>query len=94
MQREGDDTDSFDVVCLGGCSQSLDANVAEQQLAEQRDSARLKNTVSVSLMIAGGAVTVAGLVWVIANRPKRAAAPAVDVMPTQGGATAHASWQF
>jgi tetratricopeptide (TPR) repeat protein len=84
----------FDVLCAsGGCSATLDANLVEEQLADDRDSARLKNKISVGLMIAGSTAAIVGGVWTILNRPKRVM-PKLEVAPSSTGATASASWQF
>lgn len=72
----------FAMMCPTGCQ----ADLSDQPLlADARDSAQLKGKIAVSMMIAGGAVTVGGVVWAIMNRPKRVLP--VEVSPTDGGMT-------
>ena len=80
----------FAVRCPTGC----DADLADQpDLARDRDSAELKGKIAVSMMIAGGGLTVGGVVWAIMNRPKRVL-PNMEVQPTSGGMTARVGWRF
>lgn len=76
--------------CPAGCEAGLGMHTA---LADAQDRALLEGKVGVSLMIAGGAVTVAGTVWGLLNRPIRRL-PKVEVAPTAGGAAASARWTF
>jgi hypothetical protein len=80
----------FGKECPGGCEADLDMY---PELAEERDSAHLKGTIGVSLMVAGGAIAVGGIVWVVLNRPQRTL-PRIEVAPTAGGMTAVADWRF
>jgi len=84
---------NFAMLCPTGCSTDLDATPTERQLSEQRDSARLKGAVGVSMMAVGGAVVVGGVVWAILNKPHRVL-PKMEVTPTTGGASATIGWQF
>ena len=83
----------FAMLCPTGCDKDLDTNPTERQLADQRDSAQLKGKIGISMMAAGGAITISGVVWAIMNRPKRVL-PKMEVSPNEGGATARASWRF
>ncbi len=75
----------FAMSCPTGCS----ADLSEQPLlADARDSAELKGKIAISMMVAGGAITVAGVVWAIVNRPRRVLPAQVEVQPTPGGAAA------
>lgn len=81
----------FAMMCPTGCQ----ANLSDQPLlADARDSAQLKGKIAVSMMIAGGAITVGGVVWAIMNRPRRVLPPQVEVLPTPGGMTASVSGRF
>lgn len=82
---EGD----FAMMCPTGCRADLND---QPLLADARDSAQLKGTIAVSMMIAGGAITVGGVVWAIMNRPKRVLP--VEVAPTSGGMTASIRGRF
>ncbi len=81
---------NFAGVCSMGCDKSLSTQPA---LRDQRDSAELKGTIGISMMVAGGAVTVGGVVMAILNRPQRIL-PKIEVAPTSGGAMASTRWQF
>jgi hypothetical protein len=83
----------FEKLCPDGCSDQLDANDTERDLANQQNSARLEGNIGVGMMLAGGAITVGGVVWVIINRPRRVL-PTLEVAPTNGGMTASTSWRF
>jgi hypothetical protein len=82
--------DNFARDCPMGCLQDLSDVPA---LRDQRDAAQLKGTIGVSMMFAGGAVTVGGVVMAILNRPKRVL-PKIELAPTAGGMAASTSWQF
>jgi hypothetical protein len=80
----------FAMRCPTGCL----ADLSDQPgLARDRDSAELKGKIAVSMMVAGGAFTVGGVVWAIINRPKRVL-PNMEVQPTNGGMAARVGWQF
>ena len=83
----------FAMLCPTGCDADLNSNPTERQLADQRDSAKLKGKIAISMMAAGGAITISGVVWAILNRPKRVL-PKMEVAPTDGGATARVRWRF
>jgi hypothetical protein len=85
-----DFTRQFVRECPTGCEADLGMHRA---LAEAQDSALLKGKIGVSMMVAGGAVTVSGLVWGLWNRPIRRV-PKVEVAPTAGGVAASTTWRF
>jgi len=76
--------------CPRGCPTSLDD---KPLLRDLEDSAERKGTIGISMMVAGGAITVGGMVMVILNRPERVL-PKIEVAPTAGGATASTRWSF
>jgi hypothetical protein len=81
----------FAMACPTGCDAALNMTAQEKLLAEERDSAKLKGKIAVSMMIAGGAITVTGVVMAIINSKAKRVLPAVEVTPNaNGGATA--SW--
>jgi hypothetical protein len=82
--------DNFRAVCPAGCPSDLAGN---QALRDQRDSAQLKGTIGISMMVAGGAITVGGVVMAILNRPQRLL-PKVEIAPTSGGMSASTRWHF
>jgi hypothetical protein len=83
----------FAVLCASGCSESLDANPVEEQLASESDSGQFRLAAGVSMIAVGGAVLTSGVVWAILNRPHRVT-PKVEIAPTTTGATASAAWRF
>jgi hypothetical protein len=84
---------SFASQCQTGCPASLDGSEGQRLLAEERDSAKLKGKIAVSMMIAGGAITVTGVVFIVLNKAKRVLP--VEVVPNgQGGASAIYSGSF
>ena len=76
--------------CPRGCLTTLED---KPLLRDIKDSAELKGNIGISMMIAGGAVTVGGMVMVILNRPKRVL-PKIEVVPAADGATASTKWTF
>jgi hypothetical protein len=77
----------FATECPTGCDAGLNAKPQEKLLAEKRDSAELKGKIGISMMIAGGAITVTGTVMAIINSKAKRVLP-VEVTPnSQGGAT-------
>jgi hypothetical protein len=76
-----------------GCDADLDTTDGERLLRAQRDGARLHSQIGVSMIAAGSAIAIGGVVWVLLNRPKRIL-PELDVPPTRDGVTARISWQF
>ena len=75
------------------CGSSCETDLSEHpSLREQRDSALFKNKVGIAMMVAGGAVTTGGVVWLVLNRPRRV--PEVAVTPTAGGAEVMFSGRF
>jgi hypothetical protein len=82
----------FANMCPTGCEANL-SDPSHTLLRDERDSAELKGKIAVSMMIAGGAVTVGGVVLAILNRPTRKM-PKVEAAPTNGGMTAQVGWSF
>ena len=77
----------FATECPTGCDAALNATPQEKLLAEKRDSAELKGKIGISMMVAGGAITVTGTVMAIINSKAKRVLP-VEVTPnSQGGAT-------
>lgn len=67
---------------------------ASTGLYEQRESAKTRGTIGISLMAAGGVGVAAGVIFaLVINRPYREL-PNVEVSPTVGGATANVSLRF
>jgi hypothetical protein len=77
-------------MCPMGCSSTLKDLPL---LADARDSAKLKGTIAVTMMIGGGAIAVGGVVWAILNRPRRIL-PNMEVAPTDGGMQASVRVRF
>ena len=73
-----------------GCAKDLSDHLA---LRDQRDGAKLKGTIGITMMVAGGAVMLGGIVMTAMNRPKRVL-PNMEVIPSEGGITASAGWSF
>lgn len=77
----------FATQCPTGCDAALNAKPQETLLAQKRDSAELKGKIGISMMIAGGAITVTGTVMAIINSKAKRVLP-VELTPNaQGGAT-------
>ncbi len=74
--------------CPSGCSLESQPGIADAQ-----DSALFKGKLGVTMMIAGGAGTVTGVLWTLFNTPTRRL-PKVEVAPTHSGAAASARWSF
>jgi hypothetical protein len=79
-------------VCSNGCEPGL-TDPAHSSLAAQRDSAKLKGTIGISMMGVGGAVAVTGIILAIMNRPERVL-PNLEVAPKGGGGIATVGWRF
>lgn len=75
---------------MTGCAKDLSDNPA---LRDQRDGAKLKGTIGITMMIAGGAVLLGGVVMTAMNRPKRVL-PNMEVIPSEGGVKASVGWSF
>jgi len=73
-----------------GCEKDLSDHPA---LRDQRDSAQLKGTIGLTMVVAGGAVMLGGIVMTVMNRPTRVL-PTVEVIPSEGGIKASAGWSF
>jgi hypothetical protein len=80
----------FANLCTSGCAADLSDHAL---LRRERDGALLKGKIAVSMMVAGGAVTVGGVVLAILNRPTRRL-PQLEAAPTRGGMTASVGWTF
>lgn len=80
----------FANLCAGGCEADLSNHPV---LRRERDSAVLQGKIAVSMITAGGAVAIGGVVLAILNRPIRTL-PQLEVAPTRGGAAASAGWRF
>lgn len=80
----------FATTCSAGCQSDLSDHPS---LAAERDRARLKGTIGISMMVAGGALSVGGIVMAILDRPRRIL-PNVEVAPTSGGVAARVGWRF
>jgi hypothetical protein len=76
--------------CAMGCQKDLSDNTL---LRDVRDSAELKGTIGITMMVTGGAVAVGGIVMTVLNRPQRIL-PKVEVAPTNGGMTMSTSFTF
>ncbi|MBA2541290.1 MAG: hypothetical protein H0V17_16740 [Deltaproteobacteria bacterium] len=82
---------NFDDDCAAGCEKDLSEHPA---LRDQRDSAELKGTIGIAMMVAGGATAVGGLVFaMVFNSPKRIL-PNLEVNVTPNGARAGYHWRF
>jgi hypothetical protein len=81
---------NFERDCKTGCEKDLSLH---QALRDQRDSAELKGTIGVTMMIAGGAAVAGGVVFAILNSPRRVL-PRIEANPTAGGMQARVGWQF
>src|SRR5262249_9427753 len=85
----------FAMACPTGCDAALNMGSQEKLLAEERDSAKLKGKIAVSMMVAGGAITVTGVVMAIINSKAKRIIPPVEVTPNaNGGATARYSFSW
>jgi len=76
--------------CPMGCLKDLSDRPL---LRDVRDSAELKGTIGITMMVTGSAVAVGGIVMTVLNRPQRIL-PKVEVTPTAGGLAASTSWKF
>ncbi len=76
--------------CPMGCMKDLSDRPL---LRDVRDSAELKGTIGITMMVTGSAVVIGGIVMTIMNRPQRIL-PKVEVAPTTGGMTMSTSWKF
>ena len=88
-EREMADFDrEFLAACETGCDLQADTLEA-RTLQAKHDAAERKGTIGVSLMVAGGAVTVGGIVLALLNRPRQ-----VEVTPLPGGISASVMTRF
>lgn len=79
----------FATQCPQGCKLS-----DYPPLAGERDSARLKDTIAITMLVGGGAVTITGVVLAIINSKAERTLPAIETTPTHGGAVTTLGWQF
>jgi hypothetical protein len=87
------DMDTFARHFVAACPTGCEANLAmHPELAEELADARLKGRIGATLMVAGGAITAAGIVWVFLNRPTRTLP--VEVNVSSGEATASMRWRW
>ena len=78
----------FATECPTGCDAALNATPQEKLLAEKRDSAELKGKIGISMIVAGGAITVTGTVMAIINSKAAKRVLPLEITPnSQGGAT-------
>lgn len=82
---------NFDRDCAAGCEKDLSEHPA---LRDQRDSAELKGTIGIAMMVAGGATAVGGLVFALVFNQPRRILPNVEVNVNAGGARATYQWRF
>jgi hypothetical protein len=78
---------------MPGCSENLTATTPERLLADELSSVQRQGQIGVGMMIAGGAVALAGTVWIVLNRPQPIV-PRIEAAPTSDGASVRASWRF
>lgn len=78
--------------CATGCEKALDLP-EHRPLALERDSAKLKGTIGITMMITGGVAFVGGGGGFLVDKPERVL-PNVEVAPTNGGASATVGWRF
>ena len=76
--------------CPMGCMKDLSDRPL---LRDVRDSAELKGTIGITMVITGSAVAVGGIVMTVLNRPQRIL-PKVEVAPTNGGMTMSTRFSF
>lgn len=63
-------------------------------LADERDGARLKDTIAVGMLLGGGAIAVTGAVLAVINSKAERTLPAIETTPTHGGAMTTLGWRF
>jgi hypothetical protein len=83
--------------CPNGCGPNVPGMpIVPARHAAVQTQARIENVAGVSMLVAGGAAVVAGLVAVYLNLPRTVAdhAPAITPMIGSNGAGAAASWSF
>lgn len=72
---------AFGVACPDGCDLA-----SHPDLESKRDHARFQGSLGVTLLAAGGAIAVGGLIAVILDRPKNTV-PNLELAPAPGGAS-------
>jgi hypothetical protein len=81
----------FAMQCPSGCK----ADLSDQPLlADERDSAKLKGTIGIGMMVGGGAIAIGGAIMAIYNSHAKRVLPQIETAPTPGGATASVGWTF
>jgi hypothetical protein len=86
--------DQFHRDFANACAMGCEADLSDHPLLRrERDDAVLKGQIALSLMIAGGATTLGGVVFAILNRPTRKL-PTLELAPQPGGMSAAVGWTF
>ena len=86
--------DAFHSDFASSCEAGCEADLASHPLLRrERDSAVLQGKIAVSMVTAGGAIAIGGIVLAILNRPVRTL-PRLELGPTPGGVAASAGWRF
>ncbi|MGE5186081.1 MAG: hypothetical protein ACM31C_28695 [Acidobacteriota bacterium] len=86
--------DQFQTDFANTCPTGCLANLSDHpELASERDAARLKGKIAVTMMVVGSAAAIGGVVMAVLDRPHRVL-PNVEVAPTPGGAAAMYSRSF
>jgi len=80
----------FAMACPTGCQDDLSD---QPLLRDARESAELKGTIAVTMMIAGGAITAGGGLLTVLNAPGPVLPP-MEVSPTNGGMQASVGWRW
>jgi hypothetical protein len=63
-------------------------------LADERDSATLKDRIAIGMLIGGGAVAVTGIALAVINSKAERTLPSIETTPTHGGAITSVGWRF
>lgn len=76
------------------CTMGCEADLSDRTLLQgERDGAIRKGKIAATMMVAGGAIIVGGLVFLVLNRPTRKL-PHIEAVPTAGGVSATVGWEF
>ena len=82
--------EKYTATCPGGCEADLSKHLG---LRDMRDAADRKIDIGTGVLITGGVIAVAGVVWVILNRPKRVLPP-LSMRSTGDGIETQITWRF